>query len=476
MAWGNPAGCPLVLNLRPLHLAWLLLISAAAQASVLSLNPQHIAERQQLAPDDFAENLPLALDAQQAGEWRLQGETLIWVDQITVDGALALALEMETLRLPEGASLAVGAERWQGPLQRAHLFTRHQAGDQLQLRAELPRAAASAFVLRIAAVQAAYRDPLAIMPPPHAKAGDPCQLNAACEADAQIQRWGSGVVALQVLNTTTCTGTLMNNSAEDGRLYLLTARHCYANTSGADPVRAAASLRVAWNAVTPCGNALSSAWRGDSLVTSGAQHRAEYGDAWLVELDSAPPESLKPWYAGFDVSDQPPMGGVVGLHHGGALQRQLLASPKQPEAMRLVQQLPSIDLLAWRVVPQLGAALPGASGSPLFDQSGHLLGTLSAGSSCSALAPQVMYARLSQAWHGDGTAKGSLQAWLDPRGRGASLPGKSFAKGEDQGGVASGPASIPSSAAPEGYGGVFHLHGGVILLLLLWRRHRRKVI
>jgi len=237
-------------------------------------------------------------------------------------------------------------------------------------------------------------------------------------------------------------------------------------------VRAAASLRMAWNAVTPCGNTLASAWGIGALVTEGAVHRAEYGDAWLVELNSRPPETLAPWYAGFDARDQAPSGELVGLHNGNGLQRQLLSTSSAPRFTRNVADfLGGFQLLGWGFSPQQGAAAPGSSGSSLFDTQGHVIGTLSTGTTCDAGTPQVTYARLAQAWVGDGSANGSLKPWLDPANSGSAIAGKSFSAAA----VTPTAPATPAAPAAGGGGGGFGLP--LLLGLLLagsWRTALRR--
>ena len=434
------------------------------------------------APDVFADALPVQLDARHDGEWTLQGETLHWSHRIVADHATALALELETLRLPPGANLQIGDESWQGPLVASARFTRHQPGSVLEVSADVPRAAADGFELRIVAVQAAFRDPFAAPAPVVAKAGEACAVNAACVAGNSVQPWGGAVVALIVLNTATCTGTLMNNSAGDARPYLLTARHCYTGAGGSDPVRAAASLRMAWNAVAACGAPLSSAWGAGATFTAGATHRAEFGDSWLVELGSRPPDSVSPWYAGFDAGDQLPTGPLTGLHHGGALQRQVLSTTVPASVARVTSYLlPGVDLLGWAFSPLLGSASAGASGSGLFDAQGRVIGTLSTGVACDAGLPQVTYARLAQAWSGNGTAAGSLKPWLDPVNSGSQLSGKGFS-GTNLPLLAATPAtSAPLAAANTDAGGssggaLGAGAGGLLLGAALWRRRQRAIV
>ena len=449
----------------------------AATRSQLALDPLTVSLREQQSPSLFAEPLPLTLDASREGEWRLSGDTLEWRHEITVDGAVSLALEIAALDLPAGASLSIGAQHWQGPLQRHRLFTQHQPGRVLSLLARLPRGQSQAFALRLAEVQAGFREPSASAASFVAKAASACTVNAACSTDAALQQWAGAVVAITIGNSATCTGTLMNNSSGDGRPYLLTAKHCYTTTGGTDPVRAAASLRMAWNAVTPCGTPLASAWGIGTPVTEGAQHRAEYGDAWLVELNTRPPESVAPWYAGFDARDQVPSGELVGLHNGNGLQRQLLSTRSAPRLTRNVADfLGGFQLLGWGFSPQQGAAAPGASGSSLFDAEGHVIGTLSTGITCEAGTPQVTYARLAQAWAGDGSPAGSLRPWLDPTNSGQAIAGKSFSVPAIVPSVPTVPAapSTPAAGAAGGGGGF----GLPLLLGLLlagsWRAALRR--
>jgi hypothetical protein len=260
--------------------------------------------------------------------------------------------------------------------------------------------------------------------------------------DVASEPWTQGVVALQVMNQIACTGTLLNNSAGDGRPLLLTAAHCHQlDGQVVDPSTAASSLRVAWGATSACGQALPAAFSVASAVTEGARHRAEYGDTWLVELVSAPPTVAQAWWTGFDANDTAASGGVTSLHHGSGLARQALQTTATPLSVVLNGVFNGVfGLLAWQVTPQAGGASPGASGAALLDHQGRIVGTLSTGSSCSATSAGTLnYAKLAPAWTGDGTTAGSLRAWLDPLGLGRQLDGRNST------GVASTPLTTPLS-------------------------------
>lgn len=420
-------------------------------------------------PGRFAVALPQRIETGD-GIWTEEGTEAVWRLDLVVPGARSLAVSTDRLHLPPGAVLQVGAQALSAAPTR--WWSHHQPGERLHLEVRLPRAWRSAFVPGIDEVQAGFRDPetASVL----AKADDGCTVNFSCAASEAQQQWAQGVVALQVMNQVSCTGTLVNNSAGDGRALLLTAAHCHrVNGAVVDAAQAATSMRVFWNASSACGGTLA---RADSGArTEGAVHRAEYADSWLVELANPPPAAANAWWAGFDAGEAPMTGGVVGIHHAGGLARQLLSAAEAPRATVLDGLFGSVyGLLAWRVAPPVGSAASGASGSALLDASGRVLGTLSTGSACSATARSTLnYARLSQAWDGDGSRAGSLKPWLDPAATGRQLAGKRYAFGS----TASAPvaeAATTSSAAASGSGagggGAFDTPWWGLIALLMRRR------
>ena len=418
-------------------------------------------------PGRFAVALPQRIDTSD-GIWTEEGADAVWRLDLVVPGARSLALSTDGLSLPPGAVMRVGAQ--QVSVATARWWSRHEPGERLHLEVRLPRALRTSLVLGIDEIQAGSRDPDTVVLT--AKADDGCTVNFSCAASEAQQQWAQGVVALQVMNQVACTGTLVNNSAGDGRALLLTAAHCHrVNGVVVDAAQAATSMRVFWNASSACGGTLARADTG--ARTEGAVHRAEYADSWLVELANPPPAAANAWWAGFDAGDAPMTGGVVGIHHAGGLARQLLSTAEAPRATVLDGVFGSVyGLLAWRVSPPVGSAAAGASGSALLDASGRVLGTLSTGSACSAMARSTLnYARLSQAWDGDGSRAGSLKPWLDPAGTGRQLSGKRYAPGSTP--VAEAAATSSAAASNPGAGG----GGGAFalpwwLLLAAWRRRR----
>ena len=266
-----------------------------------------------------------------------------------------------------------------------------------------------------------------------------CKVNASCVSSPAEQQWGGSAVALSVLDSVVCSGNLINNSKQDGRAYILTAKHCYTSAGIDDPVLAAENTKVTWQAVAPCGSELKAVDHNNSFTSFGAIHRAQYKDMWLIELKEKPKDFWKPWYAGFDSTNTTLNGKALSLHYGSNLERQALSSTKINRSD-----------YGWEFVPQTGGPEPGSSGSALLDNMGRVVGVLSTGSSCSSGTPYVTYQTLNEFWYGNGTPETSLQPWLDPTGNTSHMLGKSFTENSIY-------PEIRSSKQNSVYSGSFYL-------------------
>ena len=240
-------------------------------------------------------------------------------------------------------------------------------------------------------------------------------------------------------NVGQCTGTLLNNAREDGRPYVLTARHCQNGELGGGAPGAAASVSIYWDAVSPCGETLGSLYNGATTTQSGARTVVEQQDAWLIELDQAPriPDA---YYAGWDATGGVFTGGY-SVHHAMGMDKQFVAWHGQS----ILQRIPGSVLGApyasdfWGVVNAIGNVGAGASGGALLDPANRVVGSASLaylvdgeGSEgvCPVVAPPAptpatitaQYTALSAVWthrHVSSTTGGNtLQSVLDPDGSG----------------------------------------------------------
>ena len=250
--------------------------------------------------------------------------------------------------------------------------------------------------------------------------GDTCSYHVTCVPEiAQIKR----SVCLLILNgSELCTGTLVNNTAQDGKPYLLSAAHCFDTANNgvdfAEGAAVAPTLVAFFNYEAP--NCLPAIRGSMEFSIGGATLKALAGDIdfALVELSSTPPEYFRTYYAGWNLSATP-SPPFAGIHHPlGTVKRYA----KDENAIAAVSYgAPMLSNSHWRVFNwEDGTTEAGSSGSPLFDASYKMVGALTGGLSYCHTPNNDYYYRLNKAWDFYPESTKQLKAWLDPTASGAT--------------------------------------------------------
>lgn len=213
-------------------------------------------------------------------------------------------------------------------------------------------------------------------------------------------------------NSGFCTGSLVNNTSNDGTPYFLTANHCYSNPSQW-------AFRFNWISPNPvcAGNTPSTSNAPDYYQTaSGAslKARSEASDFCLVQITANMPASWDLVYAGWDRSDVAPPY-TFGIHHP---QGDIMKVCKDDDAPTADND-GEADL--WIVGNwELGVTESGSSGSPLFNNEGRIIGQLFYGEAdCvgnSNNGRYDAYGRFATSWDNGSTVNTRLSDWLDPEG------------------------------------------------------------
>lgn len=395
-------------------------------------------------PMRFAVGLEALISPSTSGRWdRLSDGWDLWRVEIDAPGALSLNLRIEDLNLPAGATLwfhdPAGAQV-HGPYTQADrdsqggLSTPIVLGDHLVIEVAAPPGRASDVRAVVSRVNHGYR----IFSEEHtpAKRGD-CNINVVCpEGDAWRDQIRS-VARYTIDGTYLCTGTLINNTAEDGRALFLTADHCDVRAGNANTVV------VYWNYQSPTcderyGGSLSQNQTGATFLSTWDWDSGS--DFTLIELDETPDASFDVYYAGWDVSGQTPQS-ATGIHHPSGDEKSI-SFENDP--------LTTKGSSHWKVNDwDLGTTEPGSSGSCLFNQSNGLcIGTLSGGYAACGNDLEDWYGQIHKSWTGDGTADSRLSDHLDPLGLGVTM-----LEGWNPSG--SGPSTqwlIPAAASTPGFG------------------------
>ena len=353
--------------------------------------------------------------------------TKVWRLGIYSPGALSLNVLFSEYELPEGARLflydaqqqhVLGAFTHQNNSEREVLPVAPVQGDRLIIEYQEPPKAAFPGRLTIGEVNHAYRTWKGQEPSEGYTSLDGIPA-LACYADtsAQIQTWGRSVVLMIINGTTACTGTLLNNTARDGKPYLLTASHCLNKSfsiSNPDYEEIAGSIVCFYNYNSPLCDPIL---RGtEELSTASAHSRAvyEFTDMALLELNELPPAYYQPYLAGWDASGKG-SAPYACIQHPQYSTKRISLSEGNLSAYSLVDVIPFYSEAHWLVDEwSIGYTAGGSSGSPLFDKTGKVVGALSGGKSSLASPRNDYFYSLQKSWDLREADNQQLKCWLAP--------------------------------------------------------------
>ncbi|HEY0914942.1 MAG TPA: trypsin-like serine protease [Solimonas sp.] len=409
------------------------------------------------APLSFATGVPLSLD-EQDGVWdEPTPGTARWRLRLASGGALNLSAHLEQLQLPQGGEIwfsSADGRDVQGPFRGdGELLLPIVRDDEAVLEARMPAAGRDAFRLRVAEAFHGFRALGSAALPAKGAIGDAdgdCHIDVACsEGNAWRREIRSTVVYTRLIrllvgtSLVTCSGAMVNNTAQNDRPLVLTANHCGITSS-----TRMSDVTVYFNVQkASCGSStdgpINQNLRGGRFLARDSE-----SDFTLFELASSPPSSYGVHYSGWDARSGNAASSGVGIHHPGGDDKKISAFNTSLQAVENAQ-IDTFRVDGWQVRWARGVTEQGSSGSGLWNQDHRLVGTLSGGSSsCSNPGGGDIYARFNRAWTANNASTGQLKAHLDPTGSGALT-----LNGKDAGGSPGAVGEPPSSSSGGGSGG-----------------------
>lgn len=438
----------------------------AARLATLQLPPINFAKV--VAEDDaaadkghpggirFALPFATALDPGNSGVWRNLGAgRLQWQLDLHSPDAVHLNYGFDRFSLPPSAILRIVDLRGNDLLRSfsavdndAHgqLWTPPAPGNEQRLILQVDAAERDQLQLRLAQVGQGYRGFGLVHP--RAKSGS-CNTDVACLGSSDP--WNANrrsVGALSSNGSRYCTGSLLNSTANDRRMWFITATHCQVTAANA------ASLVVIWNFDAPSCRLPGSTESGSSAVlgpltqfNSGAIFRAatdnpfdgpgsagSRSDATLVELDDPAQPGFNLHWSGWDRRSSPASCSVqqpcASIHHPSGDEKRITFSETNLVVGNINQAQGVHWFVQWDSTPQPlpnminppsplppSVTEPGSSGSPLYNAERRLVGVLSGGASACGVAVGSLndqYGQIAHAWEGLGTPATRLRDWLDP--------------------------------------------------------------
>jgi hypothetical protein len=246
-----------------------------------------------------------------------------------------------------------------------------------------------------------------------------CNIDVNCHIGDSYPNAKRAVVLILNRSSARCSGTLINNTAQDGKPFLLTANHCL--TSNSDP----SNFVFVFNyETTSCNGNIEKKMYSINGSTLLARH--EHSDFALLLLNDAPTKEFQAYYAGWDRRNIA-IVGTVCIHHPSGDRKKISKNSKLLDSSEWYSDLPSFPKNThWYVTSwDVGITEGGSSGCALFNVLEQIIGQLEGGSeayckSDTSSEGYDLFGKLSYSWtNGNSVDKNRLDYWLDPLGTGA---------------------------------------------------------
>lgn len=354
----------------------------------------------------------------------IENDTLWYKFSIISKGAYSLNLIFEHIFVPDGASLSLYTAdssdcitySSQEMNQTGILATTILKGDSIIVNYKEPQKSSFQGYWIITQVSHDYKNIL------HSsenqlKAASTCSVDINCEDGNDWQIEKRAVCKLIIRGVTLCTGTLVANTARDNSPYILTANHCVSSETSA--------LKTVFyfdyeNEV--CGESTATKAKtisGASLVaTADIKGKVDFS---LLKMNTIPPKSYNPYYAGWNRSEKMAKGTVCIQHPKGDVKK-ISTSSGKPESVTFKTDTKTYaENGHWKVNQwDAGTTEGGSSGSALFDSNHLVIGDLSGGAATCESPRNDFFSKFSYAWNYYSNDNNRLDVWLDPLNLGST--------------------------------------------------------
>jgi PKD repeat protein len=267
-----------------------------------------------------------------------------------------------------------------------------------------------------------------------------CEVNVNCspvgDAWQDEKRGVARILITDASGQGWCSGSLVNNTAQDCKPLFLTALHCGVTTSAAN----SNLWKFYFRYESPSCTNPSTAGTLDDYFINGCVRKANSNDGGgntgsdflLLQLGSATNEAatiatlktanFNAYWNGWDANNSVVAGGA-GIHHPAGDIKKISTFTATPSSQTYGGPTANTH---WRFSWSAnsnghGVTEGGSSGSPVFKSNGRIFGTLTGGSSfCNQLTAPDLYGKMSYHWTSNGTNTNyQLKTFLDPGNTGA---------------------------------------------------------
>lgn len=398
-------------------------------------------------PPRIGTSLPLSVNEKTSGQWIQLPNGKLWMLNIISRGAKAISITFDDFFLAQGSKMffynankkqVLGAFTAKHNRENGYFATEPIEGESVYIEYFEPNSVTQQSRFHIESIGYFYKelsdlrqfkdhnDPLRV------GESQPCHVDINCTPvgdDWQDEKKGVVHISFKAGgNWYLCTGSLINNVAQDGTPYFLTAYHCGADEATpqeynswvfkfkyeAPPEQASGNGTTMTSSPAGTKTIIGCTKLSEGSISGGS-------DFQLLLLSSMPTPNFFPVYNGWDRSEPIATTGV-GIHHpAGDIKKISTCNEILPSGNDFVSGNMMAANSTWSVhwvanANGYGVTEGGSSGSPLFNPDGMIVGTLTGGSSsCVQTNARDIYGRFSYHWDKNGNSNADkLQPWLDP--------------------------------------------------------------
>ncbi|MDD2387460.1 MAG: choice-of-anchor J domain-containing protein [Bacteroidales bacterium] len=400
-------------------------------------------------PMKIARLLPVGVSVENSGTWsELEDGKTIWRLRLSSEGAVASALHFDAFALPQGStvyvynsdrSVVLGPYTSEDNPKREEYAIGLFSGDDviIEYTAAKEKSLTGNVELVIPEIQISafsfiYRgaEQFGIDAKGTGYGGsESCQVNVNCPEGNNWRTQQKGVAKIYYVQGQYgyfCSGSLVNNVRNDQTAYFLTADHCGGNCTASEFNQWIFSFNYESPGCTaysePSGNNVTG-------CTKKARGPLDGGSDFLLLQLNASSTSIKNIggvYNGWSKSTSGSPSGV-GIHHPSGDIKKISTYTSSLSSATYNGDETGASGAHWVVywvstATNHGVTEGGSSGSPIFNNNGLVVGTLSGGSSyCASPTSPDLYGKLSYHWISNGSASSQqLKYWLDPDNTGAT--------------------------------------------------------
>lgn len=407
-----------------------------AQPDLTKVIEEDNSQESMYKPRRFGVTIPVNIDFFKKADVADIDNGKVWILKLSCKEAQALVLYSDNFYLPKGGELylynndhskVIGAFTSINNYELRTFATELVYGDEITMEYFQPNTVTEKAVIEISKLGYAYRDCVKDYSKSSAEYGSSgsCNVNVNCSEGDNYRNAQRGVIRILLVSSDFmgwCTGSLVNNTSRNLTPYLLSAAHCIEDISSTSYY---SQFIFYFNYESPgCSSTSEPNYRtltGATLKAKGA----DGSDFMLMQLNNTVPQTYNAYWNGWNVGTIASNSGV-GIHHPSGDIKKISTYTSPLVSTTCYQYATNAHWIAQWVSTANGNGITegGSSGSPIFNTSSQIVGTLTGGnSSCEASTSDRndYYGKMSYHWTSNGSTNAlRLKPWLDPTSSGVT--------------------------------------------------------